>query len=265
MHDLGYIEGQNLRIELRSAQGHGERLAELAAELVREKVDVIAAWLTPAVLAAKRATNEIPIVMIGAADPVGVGLVASLARPGGNVTGMAGQIAELAGKHVELLKEVLPQLEKIGALCNALDLFSKTFLAHIERAGSAQTIVVEPFTIASEPELDAAFPTMIKRKVGAVIVQPSLPLRRAAELSLRHQIPAASPFVQEGGLLAYVAKGDLTRRAAVFVDKILKGTKPADLSVEQPNSVRVDHQYEDRDSARTDDPADTARACRPAD
>ncbi len=116
LHDLGYVEGQNLHIEIRSAEGHSERLTELAAELVREKVDIIAAWLTLAVLAASRATNEIPIVMIGAADPVGVGLVASLARPGGNVTGMAGQIAELAGKQVELLKEVLPQLER-SVLC----------------------------------------------------------------------------------------------------------------------------------------------------
>ncbi len=132
LRKLGYVEGRNIHIEIRSAEGKLDRLPALAAELVRDRVDVIGAWMTPAVLAAKGATEKIPIVMIGAGDPVGMGIVASLARPGGNITGMAGQTTELAAKQVELLKEALPGLRRIAALCNAADPFSKPFLEQIE-------------------------------------------------------------------------------------------------------------------------------------
>ncbi len=244
LRKLGYTEGRNIRIEVRSADGKLERLPELAAGLVRDKVDVIGAWMTPTVLAAKGATREIPIVMIGAADPVGMGIVASLARPGGNITGMAGLTAELAAKQVELLKEALPGLKRIAVLGNSADPFSKPFQQSIERAGKAQNIDIVPVEVVAGPQLDAAFPALVGGKVGAVIVQPSLPLAHAADLALRHRIAAVSPlaqFARVGGLMAYANDpAEFRNRAAVFVDKILKGAKPADLPVEQPMRFRLE-------------------------
>lgn len=243
LRGLGYVEGQNIQIEVRSAEGKIERLPGLAAGLVSEKVDVIVAWMTPVVLVAKHATTEIPIVMLGAGDPVGTGIVASLSRPGGNITGMAAQTAELAGKHVELLKQMLPAERRIAALCNSADPFSKPFLEQIELAGKAQRVDIVPIMVTAGPELDAAFQTMVDKHVDAVIVQPSLPLKRAADLALSHHLPAVSPlapFPKAGGLMAYTAKAtDYYREAAVFVDKILKGAKPADLPVEQPTKFEL--------------------------
>jgi putative ABC transport system substrate-binding protein len=239
LRELGYIDGRNIRIEIRSADGQLDRLPALAAELARQKADVIAAWMTPAVLAAKRATHTIPIVMIGAGDPVGMGIVASFAQPSGNITGMAAQTTELAAKQVELLKEALPGLRRIAALCNSADPFSKPFLSEIERAGKGQGVEIVPVEVtAGAPALDSAFAAMTQNKVGAVIVQPSLPLAHAAALALRYRIPAVSPqapFAELGGLMAYAndpAEGP--QQAAVFVVRILKGVKPADLPVEQP-------------------------------
>jgi putative ABC transport system substrate-binding protein len=243
LRGLGYIEGRNVRFEFRSAEGDLRRLPSLAAGLVQRKVDVIAALFTPAVLAAKHATSEIPIVIIGAADPVGSGLVASLAHPGGNVTGMAGLVTELAGKHVELLKETMPKLRRIAALCNSADPFSTLFREEIETAGKTLNIEIAAFPVKGGAELDAAFSAMAEKQAEAMIVQPSLPLERVAALALRHRIPAASPlgtFPKLGGLMAYgTAPGDSAARAAVFVDKILKGAKPADLPVEQPTRFRL--------------------------
>jgi putative ABC transport system substrate-binding protein len=234
--DLGYIEGQNVRFEFR--QGEVIRLPELAAELVRLNVDLIAAWQTPAVLAAKQATREIPIVMAGAANPVEVGLVASLARPGGNVTGVGGFGAEAAGKCVELTREMLPSARRIAVLANAPDPFSKLFLEQIRLSGEATGTMIEPFMIHTPEELDAAFPEMNKEQADAVIVQPSLPPKRGAELALKYGIPAVSivrAIVDEGGLMSYgVAGDDVNRRAAALVDKVLKGAKPAELPVERP-------------------------------
>jgi putative ABC transport system substrate-binding protein len=238
LRKLGYVEGRNIQIEVRSAEGKLDRLPALAAELVRDRVDVIAALFTPAVLAAKGATSEIPIVMIGAGDPVGMGIVASLARPGGNITGLSGQTPELAAKQVELLKEALPGLRRVAVLCNAADPFSKPFLAQIDGVGKAQGVEIVPVEITAGASLDAAFPAMVGKKVGAVIVQPSLPLTHAAQLALRYRIPAVSPngpFAGAGGLMSYSnAAGEGPRLAARFIDKILKGAKPADLPVEQP-------------------------------
>ena len=238
LRKLGYVEGRNIHIEVRSAEGNLDRLPALAAELVRDKVDVIAALFTPAVLAAKGATSVIPIVMLGAGDPVGMGIVASLARPGGNITGMAGQTPELAAKQVELLKEALPGLRRIAALCNAADPFSQPFLAQIESAGKAQGVEIVPVEVTAAPSLDAAFPAMVSKKVEAVIVQPSLPPAHAARLALRYRIPAVSPngpFAGDGGLMSYSNDpAEPPRLAANFIDKILKGAKPGDLPVEQP-------------------------------
>lgn len=243
LRKLGYVEGRNLRIEVRSAEGDAKRLPQLAAELVRERVDVIGAWMTPSVLAAKHATNEIPIVMIGVADPVGTGIVASLAQPGGNVTGIAGLTAELAGKHVQLFKEALPGLGRVAALANAPDPFSKTFVERIRVAAASEAVEFVPVTVTAAAELDTSFRTMLKDKIGAVIVQPSLPLKQVAELGLRYRLPTGCPligFAQYGGLLGYWADTSSNQRqAASLVDKILKGAKPADLPVEQPTRFEL--------------------------
>ena len=190
---LGYVEGRNIRFEIRAAEGRLDRLPELAAGLVRDKADVIGAWMTPTVLAAKGATSKIPIVMIGVADPVSMGIVASLAHPGGNITGMAGLIAELAVKQVELLKEAIPGVRRIAVLCNAPDPFSQPFREEVEAAGHNQKIEIVPFMVAAGPELAAAFPAMVEKKIEAVIVQPSLPLADVADLALRYRLAAVSP------------------------------------------------------------------------
>ena len=243
LRKLGYVEGQSIHIELRSAEGKLDRLPALAAELVRDRVDVIAALFTPAVLAAKGATSTIPIVMMNAGDPVGMGIVASLARPGGNITGMAGQTPELAAKQVELLKEALPGLRRVAALCNAADPFSKPFLAQIDGAGKAQGVEIVPVEVGAGASLDAAFSAMAGKDIGAVIVQPSLPLAHIAKLALRYRIPAVSPngpFAGDGGLMSYAnAPAEGPRLAASSIDRILKGANTADLPVEKPMRIRL--------------------------
>ena len=243
LRDLGYVEGQNIRFEFRSAEGHLDRLPELAAELVRLKVDIIVTWFTPTAVAAKQATHEIPIVMAETGDPIGTGLVASLPRPGGNVTGIASATAELAGKSVQLIRDMLPRARRVTALANATDPFSKPFLEQIELGGEATGTTINPVRISSS-ELETAFASMEKDRPDAVIVQPSLPSRRAAELALKHHIPAVSVprwFAEEhGGLMSYSARYvELFRKAAVYVDKILKGAQPADLPVEQPTHFEL--------------------------
>jgi putative ABC transport system substrate-binding protein len=243
LRDLDYIDGQNVRFEFRSAQ-EISRLPELAAELLSLKVDLIVTWFTPAATAAKQATRDIPIIMVAAGDPVGTGLIESLARPGGNVTGLSGGLgAELAGKCVELIRELLPSARRVAVLVNAPDPFSKPMLDQIRLGGAATGTAIEPIMIHSAEELEAAFPAMEKDRPDAVIVQPSLPARRAAELALKYRIPAVSfvrGIVDEGGLMSYLAAdADMYRRAAIFVDKILKGAKPADLPVEQPTRFEL--------------------------
>jgi putative ABC transport system substrate-binding protein len=243
MRELGYVEGNNIRFELRSDQGEIGRLPELAAELVRLKVDVIVAWFTPAAIAAKQTTREIPIICAICGDLVGTGLVESLARPGGNVTGNASLNAELSAKIVELIREMLPSAHRIAVLVNAPDPFSKVFVEQIHLAGEATGTAIDPIMIHNAEELDAAFPPMERSRPDAVIVQPSLPTKRAAELALSYRIPAICgwrEFVQDGGLMAYFAEEtDIYRRTAIFVDKILKGAKPADLPVEQPTKFEL--------------------------
>jgi putative ABC transport system substrate-binding protein len=242
LRDLGYVEGQNI-FEFRSAEGHLERLPELAAELVRLKVDIIVTWFTPTALAAKQATREIPIVMAETGDPIGTGLIASLARPGGNVTGMASVTAELAGKCVQLIREILPSARRVTALANATDPFSKPFLEQIKFGGEVTGTTINAIAVSSDEEFETAFAGIEKDRPDAVIVQPSLPTRRAADLSVKHKIPAVSVprwFAEQGGLMSYSAKyGELFRQAAVYVDKILKGAQPADLPVEQPTHFQL--------------------------
>ena len=243
MRDLGYVEGQNIRFEFRSAEGHLDRLPELAAELVRLKVDIIVTWFTPTALAAKQATPEIPIVMAETGDPIGTGLVASLPRPGGNVTGIASVTAELAGKSVQLIRDMLPSARRVTVLVNATDPFSKPFLEQIELGGKATGTAIHPIKISSGEEFETAFAAMEKDRPDAVIVQPSLPTKRAAELALQQRLPAFSVprwFAEQGGLMSYSAiYADLFRKTAVYVDKILKGAQPADLPVEQPTRFQL--------------------------
>jgi len=240
---LGYVEEQNIRFEFRSAQGQANRLPELAAELVRLKVDVILTWFTPPTEAAKQATHEIPIVMADTGDPIGTGLVASLPRPGGNVTGIASVSAELAGKSVQLIRDMLPSARRVAALANATDPFSKPFLEQIKLGGEATGTTINPVSIGDSEELEAAFAAMEKDRPDAVIVQPSLPSRRAAELALKQRVPAVSVprwFAEQGGLMSYSPRyADLFHKAAVYVDKILKGAHPADLPVEQPTHFEL--------------------------
>jgi putative tryptophan/tyrosine transport system substrate-binding protein len=243
MQELGYIEGQSIRYEFRSDQGQVSRLPELAAELVRLKVDLIVTWFTPAAQAAKQATREIPIVMALAGNPVETGLVESLARPGGNITGMAGVGAELAGKSVELIRDMLPSGHRVVALANAPDPFSKPFVEQIRLGGAATGTIIDPIMINHAAEVEAAFLAMEKNRPDAVIVQPSLPTKRVAELAVGYRIPAVSVirgFAEDGGLMAFQSKEvDLYRQSASYVDKILKGAKPADLPIQQPTKFEL--------------------------
>jgi ABC-type uncharacterized transport system substrate-binding protein len=240
---LGYVEGQNIRFEFRSDEGQASRLPELAAELVRLKVDIIVTWFTPAARAAKQATREIPVVIALAGNPVETGLVESLARPGGNVTGMSSVGAELAGKSVELIRELLPSARRVAALVNAPDPFSRPFLEQIRLGGKATGVTIDAIMIHGAEELEAAFPAMEQKRPDAIVVQASLPTKRVAELALRYRIPTVAVvrgFVDEGGLMTYsAAEADMYRHAAVYVDKILKGAKPADLPVEQPTKFEL--------------------------
>ena len=243
LRELGYIEGQNIRFEFRSDEGQISGLSNLATELVRLKVDVIVPWFTPAAVAAKHATPEIPIVCALCGDMVGTGLVESLARPGGNVTGSSGLNPELAAKAVDLIHEMVPSAHRVAVLANAPDPFSKQFLTQIQRAGEATGTAIDPIMIHTAEELDAAFAAMQTSRTDAVIVQPSLPTKRVAELALSHRIPAICTFrdfAYDGGLMAYFAdEAEMYRGAAALVDKVLRGAKPAELPVEQPTRFEL--------------------------
>jgi len=242
LRSRGYIEGKNIQIELRSSRGKSELLPALAAELVGLKVDVLVAWQTPAAQAAKQATAEIPIV-ISAGDPVGTGLVASLARPGGNITGVTGTTAVMGGKTLELIRELLPSAKRVAVLANASDPFTKPFLQQIADAGRAVAMDIRSFRVRGVEEFDAAFAEMGKGKVDAVIVQPSLPRQPAISLAAKYRLPsvsAAPAFPEAGGLLSYSANAaEIYRETAAYVDRILRGAKPADLPVQQATKFEL--------------------------
>ena len=246
LHGLGSIEGQNIRFEFRSDEGQASQLPELAAELVRLKADVIVTWFTPAAFAAKQATRDIPIVMGSAGNPMETGLIKSLAHPGGNITGIAGVGAELAGKLVELIREMVPSVRRVVALANAPDpfwRFWRPFVERVQAVGKGTGTTIDAIMIQGRQEVEAAFINLEKNRPDAVIVQPSLGSKRPAELALQHRIPAVSfirEFAKDGGLMSYwAAEADVYRRAAIFVDKILKGAKPVDLPVEQPTKFEL--------------------------
>jgi putative ABC transport system substrate-binding protein len=244
LRELGYVEGQNISFEFRSAEGKLDRLPELASELVRLKVDVIVALYVPCALAAKQATREIPIVIV-AADPVETGIVASLARPGGNITGVSLMSAVLVGKCVELLRNMLATTRKIAVLTNAADpLFAKLVLDQVDLAGRITAIEIQPITVRGpDEELDAAFAAMARERADAVVIQGSLSTKRIADLALEHRLPTASTtrgFADAGGLMSYGADGPaLFRQGAKFVHRILQGRQPNDLPIEQPTKFEL--------------------------
>jgi putative ABC transport system substrate-binding protein len=242
--DLGWVESRNVIIEYRWAANDTTRLLGLAKELVNLKVDVLVASATPAIHAAKNATAKIPIVMSAAADPVASGFVASLARPGGNITGLSLQSPELAGKRLELLKEIVPKLFRVAFLAHARDPAHKLFLQEAQDIAPRIGLQIQPLAVQGPEEFETAFATMVKERAGAVVIVPLFTGSalgtgpKVADLAIRNRLPSISDgnrFPEAGGLISHGANRlDLWRRAASFVDKILKGTKPADLPVEQP-------------------------------
>ena len=248
LRDLGYVENQNIVIEYRWAEGQYDRLPDFAAELVRLKVDVIVAVVTQASLAAKNATRTIPIVMVGVSDPVGSGLVATLARPGANITGTSSMTAEVVGKSLELLKEAVPKVSRVAVLWNpANPVFQAQMLRETEVAARALGVQLQILEARGPDELERAFAAMTRERASALLVlgDPTFFLHRAriADLAAKSRLPAMygfKEFVDAGGLMAYGAHlPDLFRRAATYVDKILKGAKPADLPVEQPTHFEL--------------------------
>jgi putative tryptophan/tyrosine transport system substrate-binding protein len=243
LRKLGYVEGRNILFEFRSAEEKIDRLPTLAAELVADKVDVIVALYTPCGLAAQRATREIPIVVVSG-DPVETGLVASLNRPGGNITGVSQLAAECHGKCVELFRDMLPTARRIAALGDAVDPFSKPFLEQVLLAGKATSTEIAPvIMVRGQDEIDAAFATMKNQRADAVVVMGGLATRNSADLALEHRLPAATftrAFAEVGGLMSYGPFGpELFRRSAVFVSKILQGGKPSDMPIEQPTKFEL--------------------------
>ena len=241
LRELGYTEGQNIVIELRFAEGKSERLPALVADLIQLKVDVIVLSGTPAAQVAKQATTMIPIVMGTSADPVGTGLVTSLARPGGNVTGLSTLGSDLSGKRLELLKEVVPGVSRIAVLSNPTNQSVPALLRETEVAAQSLGVQVQFLEARSPDELDKVF-VAIKERPRALMVVPDPMLfaqrKRLSDLAGENRLPTIAEweeFVGAGGLMSYGPSfRAMFRRAAVFVDKILKGTKPADLPVEQP-------------------------------
>ena len=236
LRELGYTEGRNIALELRNANGSAQALKSLARELAAMKVAAIVGFQTPTVHAAKEATTTIPIVMSPAADPIGTGLVKSFARPGGNITGLTTATAEVAGKNLDLIREVLPSVRRIGVIGNAHDPFHKPFLEQVTVAGYTHGFDIKVALAQGPDGFASAFAEIEKAGVHALMVQPSLPRERAAETALRARLPLFSPsaeFALAGALIAYSADvSAVYRQAATFVDKIVKGRKPADLPVE---------------------------------
>jgi putative tryptophan/tyrosine transport system substrate-binding protein len=247
LRELGYAEGQNIAIESRFAEGKWDQLPGLAAELVRDKVDVIVTYTTPATQAAKRATGTIPIVVAAVIDPVAAGLVASFAHPGGNITGLSQMVPDLVGKQLELLKEVAPKISRVALLGNPANPAHAPTIRDVQVAARALGVQLQLREARGPDEIESAFAAMTTERAGAVIVLVDSMLidhrTRIADLAARRRLPtvsATSETAEAGGLMAYgPSVRDMFRRAAAYVDKILKGTKPADLPVEQPTKFEL--------------------------
>ena len=244
LHELGYLEGRNIRFEARWAQGRADRLADLAAELVQLRVDVLVTGGGESARAAKKVTTSIPIVMATGADPVRLGVVESLGRPAGNVTGVTSLSTELIAKRVELLRELVPKISRVAVLsdgtANAL-----LSVREVESAARSLGLVTQSIGAARRDDFDRAFSTAAREQAVIVVASPPLftERKRIADLALKHRLPTVvggREYAEAGGLLSYaVSYPELFRRAALYVDKILKGAKPADLPVEQPTTFEL--------------------------
>src|SRR5262245_6075087 len=247
LHELGYVEGQNIVIEHRYADGKSDRLLALAAELVRLKVNLIVTGGPAPTRAAKAATSTIPIVMALDPDPVGNGFVASLARPGGNITGLSIVAPELSGKRMELLKEILPKLARVAAVGSLSDLGNAQLLKETELAARTIGVKLQYLDVRDAKDIENAFREASKARADALLLLPSFLFNsyrtEIAAITVKSQLAAMfyqKEFVEDGGLVSYgMSYTDLFRRAATYVDKLLKGAKPADLPVEQPTKFEL--------------------------
>jgi len=248
LRELGYVEGRTLVFEYRDAEWKVERLPALAGDLVQSKVDVIfTPWGTAAALAAKRATTTIPVVIGAAGDPVRAGIVASLSKPGGNVTGVSSLALELEGKRLELAKEVVPKVSRVGIFWNPESTYSALAFKEVEAAARALGVRLHAVRLTGPSDLDTAFATLKRDRVEALVLHgyvATLQNRRAIiAFAAANRLPTIYPsreYVDEGGLLSYGANvADVSRRAAHYVDRILNGAKPADLPVEQATTVEL--------------------------
>jgi len=247
LSDLGWVEGKNISIDYRYSEGRADRLPGLAADLVRLKVDIIVVSVTTDALAAKKATGTIPIVMASVGDPVASGLVASLAQPGGNITGLSQIAPELVGKRLELLKDIVPKLTRVAVLWRPEGDSSPLAWKESQLPAPKLGLQLHSMEVRSSDDLDKAFEDATRARVGALIVTPDpvlvRNLKRIAGLAAKNRLPSIfhlKEFADSGGLVAYgVHRSDMFRRAATYVDKILKGAKPADLPIEQPTKFEL--------------------------
>ncbi len=247
LQELGYAEGKNILIEYRWAEGKAERFPELAAELVRLPVDVVLTAGTPGALAAKRASQTIPIVMASSGDPVETGLAASLARPGGTLTGLSNDSSEVDGKRLELLREILPRLARVAVLFNPANPVTAVHRKRTQAAAASLHLKLEFVEMNGGEGFEAAFAAIPRQLPGALFIMPDWALvayrARIVDFAARRSLPAMygnREFVDAGGLISYATDfPDMFRRAATYVDKILKGAKPADLPVEQPTKFQL--------------------------
>ena len=242
LRDLGWQDGANIAIEYRYAEGHNDRLPGLIADLIRRKVEIIVTSVTNDSLAARDATRDIPIVMAAPGDPVRTGLVKSLARPGGNVTGLSQMNPELNGKRLALIKELAPSVTSVAAIWNPEDPISAVGLSEIQDAAVKLNLEVRSFEMRNNEELGIGLDAAIKARVGAIVIMPNpvfvTNMKRIADFAFQNKMPTVfhlREYAEAGGLVSYgVDRLDLFRRTATYVDRILKGASPADLPIEQP-------------------------------
>jgi putative ABC transport system substrate-binding protein len=248
LRDLGYVEGRDIVIEYLWTEGRYDRLVALVKQAVDHRVDVIVTAGTPAVLAAKEGTSTIPIVMAAIGDPILAGIVPSLARPGGNITGLASMSPDIDGKRLELLKELVPGVSRIAVLWNPTNPNNAIRMKQIESAAKTLHLTLDPFVGASDSrQLDKGLDAIAAARAQALIMEPDRALlaqrMRIVDFTMRHQLPGLYPyreFVQAGGLVSYTASyRAMFRRAAIYIDKIFKGAKPADLPIEQPTKFEL--------------------------